>query len=281
MKARQRWIGLLLCYMLIVLLWTAVRLRPTHASSEPELLRDTSSGPIAFISTRDDNREIPGDVSPASSDTLLIRSFPIGLNAYVVPKDVAEGMLGTVKMTAEEYFVGQTPVEVDLEPGEYRVTVELDESFKFRQDSEVSILYVLAGAGEMAPIAKIYALDKRSDEKAYITALFWPEEMALAEYVTSLPEEQLFPLNDETFFRESFAAYGIPDQDWPFLLAMLSQTGKAVWYSPDSAQRVLLYFTAPGNIVAEPSLPSSPASDEVTPSTAELEAELFSRRKRP
>jgi WD40 repeat protein len=198
----------------------------------------------------------PNDVASSSNETLVIRSFPVGLKAYVVPKNVAEGMLGTVELTAEEYFVGRTPVELDLEPGEYRVTVELDESINFRQDGEVSVLYVLTDVGEMAPIAKIYALDKLPDKQAYITALFWPEEMPLAEFVTSLPKEQLFPLVDEAFFVESFADYGIPSQDSPFLLAMLSQTGKAIWYSSDSSRHVFVYFTAPDSISMVPPPPS-------------------------
>ena len=33
------------------------------------------------------------NVTSASSETLVIRSFPVRLKAYVVPKNVAEGML--------------------------------------------------------------------------------------------------------------------------------------------------------------------------------------------
>jgi WD40 repeat protein len=263
----------------IIALWVAGP--PTSSVAQVNAPRVTNTSAQSPLSVHTPKAAAPGNVPSASSETLVIRSFPVGLNAYVVPKDVAEGMLGTVKMTAEEYFVGRTPVELDLEPGEYRVTVELDESFKFRRDGEVNILYVLTDAGEMAPIAKIYALDKRPDQQAYITALFWPEEMSLAEFVSSLPEEQLFPVVDEAGFLERFADYGIPSQDWPLLLAMLSQTGKVIWYSPDSSQYVFIYFTSPDTIVFQPLPPSSSTSVEVTPTTAGLAAELVYSSQTP
>ena len=62
----------------------------------------------------------------ATSDpgTLVVRSFPPGAETYVVPKKVAEGMLGTVALASDEYFVGYTPVETELDPGEHHVTIK-------------------------------------------------------------------------------------------------------------------------------------------------------------
>jgi WD40 repeat protein len=195
---------------------------------------------------------VPGEAGSSSSDTLVIRSFPAGLDAYVVPKSVAESIVGTVKMTAEEYFVGRTPVEIDLEPGEYRVAVKLEESFEFRYDGDVNIIFVLTDSGEMAPTAKIYALDKPPDKQAYITALFWPKDMPLEEYVASLPDEELFNISDQQFFETQFQEHAIPPEDWPYLLLMLRRTGKLVWYSPDSSEYLLIYFAEPITVIVEP-----------------------------
>jgi len=159
-----------------------------------------------------------------NGDTLLIRSFPAGLPVFVVPADLANGAMGDIYVTSPNYLRGNTPLEIPVEPGEYRVTItHYDQPADFREDGEVSIMYVL-GIGDdgqtvsaVTPGGKSYAVTKNAGQPAIVTALFWPKDQSLRDFVASLPQEELFDIGDEQFYVRKFQDNGIPHEDWPDL----------------------------------------------------------------
>ncbi len=181
-------------------------------------------------------------------DTLVVRSFPPGAETYVVPKKVAEGMLSTVALTSDEYFVGYTPVETELEPGEYRVTIK-HEPAHFRRDGEDDIIFQLVNVEDqenlgVTPIAKVYAITKSADHQAIVTALLWPEGQSLAEFVETLPDDELFTISEEDF-EAMLQTHKVPKEDWEHLLTMLRRTGKAAWHGEDPSDYLFIYFGEP------------------------------------
>ena len=188
----------------------------------------------------------------ASLETLVVRSYPSGLKTYVVPKSkLSGGDLDTIYLTAKEYLVGQTPVEVKLEPGEYRVTItNFDAPIDFREDGEVSKIFVLDLDGNNVASMKLggktYAVTKRAGRQAFVSALFWPKDQPLGDFVKGLPADEMFPAAEQSF-EPIFQNYQVPTKDRGYLLSMLRRTGKAVWYGTGPSQHLFIYFieTAP------------------------------------
>jgi WD40 repeat protein len=185
------------------------------------------------------------------SNRLFVLSVPVNQKVFVVPKAVVEGFMGEVKLTSSDYFVGNTPLEVDLQPGDYYVTVQLIEPFDFRQDTETARLDVLMPQG-LVPSAKVYTLEKRADHAAIVTALFWPSGQTLAEFVDTLPDQERFDLINEQSFETVFDELGIPPEDWGPLKTMLRRTGKANWFSLDGTGHAYVYFAEPDLIASGP-----------------------------
>jgi len=180
-----------------------------------------------------------------AADTLIVRSFPPDQKVYVVPEKAAQGMVGSANLTAEEYFVGHTPLEVSIEPGTYRVTIE-HEPAHLLNDGESEIIFLFteeSDEGRFTPKAKIYDITKTSDNQAIVTALIWPEEQSAEEFVATLPEEELFEVSRESF-EPVLHRHHIPREDWDLLLTMLRRTGKAVWYGKDRSDHLFIYFVA-------------------------------------
>jgi hypothetical protein len=186
-------------------------------------------------------------VSAATLDTLLICSYPPGLKAYVMPKsDLPGGPEDTAILTAQEHFVGTTPSEVKLEPGNYMVTIaDLDHPMDFREDGEDNQLVVEASDGQGGQTSKLagkeYNITKRAGRQALVTALFWPQNQSLEDFVRALPDVVEFPVYKETF-EADFQKYSVPAADWPLLLSVIQRTGKAVWHGADRSQYLYLYF---------------------------------------
>lgn len=180
--------------------------------------------------------------------TLVVRSFPPGAETYVVPKKAAEGMMGTAMLTSDEHFVGYTPVETELGPGEYCVTVK-HEPARFRPDGEDDIIFQLTNVEDqenlgVIPIAKVYTITKSADHQAIVTALLWPEEQSLAEFVETLPDDELFTISEEDF-EAMLQTHKVPKEDWEHLLTMLRRTGKAAWHGEDLSDYLFIYFGEP------------------------------------
>lgn len=184
-------------------------------------------------------------------DTLIVRSFPPDQKVYVVPEKAAQGMVGSANLTAEEYFVGHTPLEVSIEPGTYRVTID-HEPAHLLNDRESEIIFLFTEESDenrFTPKAKIYDITKLPDHQAIVTALIWPEEQSAEEFVATLPEEELFEVSMESF-EPVLQRHHIPREDWDLLLTMLRRTGKAVWYGQDRSDHLFIYFVAPDRMDA-------------------------------
>jgi WD40 repeat protein/uncharacterized protein YraI len=228
--------------------------------------------------------------SPGGDDTLLVRSFPPGLEVYVVPADKAVGSFGESYTTHPDYLAGNTPLEIALDPGDYWVTVsKMDDPIDFRADGEDNTVFAidLDAQGQVTgteTVGKSYLITKKVGHQAIVTALFWPKDQALVDFVASLPEENVLSFTDEggiweNFLTEIFQTHNIPPDDQPYLVQMLSKTGKAVWYSPDSSQHLYVYFNEPTQVVVDPNVPlpsgiNLPAAED-TPPVAAPQPEVF------
>jgi hypothetical protein len=198
-----------------------------------------------------------------SGDTLVVRSFPKGQKTYVVPKGLAQGPGGVMYLTSEDYYVGKTPLQVKLDPGEYKVVVQLEDPFDFRNDGEESQVRTLGevvgqnAAGEdvygVIPTAKVYAVDKQPGRPVIVTALFWPVDQSLNAFVDTLPQDTLFEVKDTQRVEAAFKEHMVPPEDREFLLLMLRQTGKAIWHAPDAKDHLYIYFATPDQLVVESS----------------------------
>ncbi len=164
-------------------------------------------------------------------------------------------------MTHPDYLVGTTPLEIELEPDDYWVTVsKMDDPIDFRADGETNTI-VRAYVSEQGQItgtitaAKSYLITIMPGHQTIVTALFWPKDQTLADFVATLPEETLFPVIDTQFLAETFAVHGIPTEAQPLLQSMLSRTGKLAWYSPDGTQHLYIYFSEPDQVLVDPHIP--------------------------
>ena len=189
----------------------------------------------------------------SSPDVLIIHSYPPGLKAYVVPKSrLTGGDLDSIYLTSKDYWVGYTPVETKLEPGEYRVTItNFDTPIDFREDGEVSKTFSLKLDGNkitaMEPAGKTYAVTKRAGHTALLTAIFWDKGQSLEEFVKTLPGDEPFKVSQQDF-EKILQQHKVPPKDWTSLLSMFRRTGKAVWYDADPAHYLLVYFVEPDQI---------------------------------
>jgi hypothetical protein len=149
-------------------------------------------------------------------DTLVVRSYPPGYKVYVVPaRDLSGFSMDVIKLTRKEYLVGQTPLDVTLEPGDYTVTVgDPDHPADFRTNSgEDSIIKVFNAKGEATSIGQTYKLIKKAGDRVLLTALFWRKDQTLTDFVNGLTGPDEFPAELEAFE--------------PIL------RGKAVWYGAE------------------------------------------------
>jgi len=181
--------------------------------------------------------------STLDPDTLLVYSFPTNVEVFVTPKEKLTGSgIDVIYLTSKDYLAGRTPLEIELEPGEYRVTVNNpDDPIDFRPDNEASVIQTLTENG-LEWTGKSYAVTKRAEHAAIVSAPFWPAGQSLEEFVASLPDEILFDIPDAAEFERILRDHDVPEGDWESLAAMLQRTGKAVWHGQDRADDVVVYL---------------------------------------
>jgi hypothetical protein len=219
-ERRSHGASLLALVVLVVASLACLKTEPTDEPGASEAT--TGTAPTETVSR--EKESTPESPTSDHSDVLVVRSFPPGHQAYVVPERQAETMPGD---PYPEYLVGETPVEVVLEPGTYHVYVK-HERARFMDDGmDNQVFAMIEGDGSgWVPTAKIYHVTKESGHQAIVTALLWPQGQSVEEFIASLPEE-----------------------DWNPLLSMLCRTGKALWYGEDPlADYLFIYVVEPGRI---------------------------------
>jgi hypothetical protein len=241
-ERRSHGASLLALVVLVVASLACLKTEPTDEPGASEAT--TGTAPTETVSR--EKESTPESPTSDHSDVLVVRSFPSGHQAYVVPERQAETMPGD---PYPEYLVGETPVEVVLEPGTYHVYVK-HERARFMDDGmDNQVFAMIEGDGSgWVPTAKIYHVTKESGHQAIVTALLWPQGQSVEEFIASLPEEELFEfsLEDIATFVEM---HHIPEEDWNPLLSMLCRTGKALWYGEDPlADYLFIYVVEPGRI---------------------------------
>jgi hypothetical protein len=236
-----RWLTLTVAVLILGLACTCPALTEP-ANMEPSPETETATTQIAPTPT---SKPTP---TPAP-DTLIVRSFPPGKKVYVVPEKATQGILGSANLTAEEYFVGHTPLEVSIESGTYRVTIEHEPAANLLDDGTDNILFQMTEGDENGwlQMAKVYDVTKAPDHQAIVTALIWPKEQSAEEFIATLPEQELFEVSMESF-EPVLQRHHIPREDWDTLLTMICRTGKAVWYGKDHSDHLFIYFVAPDKI---------------------------------
>ena len=182
------------------------------------------------------------------TDTLIVRSHPTGLKTYIIPlKEFSPYGWDSPKNLA-----GETPVEITLKPGEYRVFITNYDvpgyssreagGLKFLNDGEID---VRCAARNWVCGGKLYSIIKHHSpgKKAMLTALFYPEDQSLEDFIKTLPHEDLFDLADSrSGYEKIFHRHKIPSKDWDLLLTMLRKTGKTIWYNLDRSDYMYLWF---------------------------------------
>src|SRR5690606_36078015 len=139
-----------------------------------------------------------------------------------------------------------------------------DHPFEFWEDGETNIMFVLGldeddqTVSTLTPAGKSYTVTKDAGLQTIVTALFWPKDQSLEDFVATLPDEHLFEIGDEAFYQGKFQDHQIPPEDWPALLLMLRRTGKLIWYSPDASEHLFIYFVGPGRVIVSPELSLAP-----------------------
>lgn len=199
------------------------------------------------------SKDVPGDKSAETGSDpacVYISSFPSGLKTYIVPQDVADGPMGELKLRADGYLAGTTPVSLKLEPGKYSVTVETDPHYFF-DDGEDSKLFVLKD-DQMYPFCKTYNIKKEAGKASLVTALFRKKDQTLQDFMKILPAEESFKVKDTGFFHQVFREHSIPETHWEILISMLRRSGKLAWHGDTGEQFLFAYYTQPGLLAVRP-----------------------------
>lgn len=183
---------------------------------------------------------------------VYITSYPSGLKVYIVPQKVANGDLGQLKLRAEEYLAGITPISQKLDPGKYSINVEADPHVFF-DDGEDSKLFIEKD-DRMFPFCKTYDIEKEEGTASLVTALFREKDQSLSDFVKLLPKEKIFEVSDLDFFHQVFKEHSVPADDWDLLMDMLRRTGKLAWHGETKDQFLFAYYTQPGLLAVKPLL---------------------------
>jgi hypothetical protein len=189
--------------------------------------------------------------------TLSIYSFPAGQEVFVVPKAVVEDIMGVTKLTDSKYRVGQTPVSVDVAPGDYYVTVKHAPG-DFLNDGADQVTQQLgqdaAGQATFTEVAREYKVTKDQNRPAIVTSLLRSKEQSLADFAAGLPKEELFRVPDVQGLADIFEQHNVPQEDWPALRSLLAGTGKAAWHGAQKTQYLYMYIRqlAPAELVVDP-----------------------------
>ena len=207
--------------------------------------------------------KVVGQRTPTSG-SVVVRSLPPGMAVYAVPRSVAASEIGEIKLNDKQYRVGTTPIEINLEPGDYEINVAPPAAMKDPPlpDGQEDNIFVLDGA-ELSFKSRIYGTTIVTGHQQLVTSLLRTGEEPLSAYVKSLPGGDLFPRGDETAATRIFADHQVPQQDWPDLLAMLRKTGKAVWPAAKGSPPLVVTYgelqpTLTLVVASEPKAPAAP-----------------------
>jgi len=257
---------------------------PPAATPFPEDLANARREPSSPAASTNSIQQMFTDPDLQSfRKSLYILSVPSGLQVYVAPanKLPSDTTSAGVTLMGKRFFLGRTPLRVELEPGQYKVAVQGDKNVSIipRYDGEMSRMQALVAKNTFMFPAKLYAIEKKADRAGLVVSLLWPEKVPLWEFVNLIPDDDLFNCSlslDWYGFRETFVKHDIPESDWEHLMSMLCRTGKAVWYNDNIKDTkmvrprdyLILEFVALGddrkpNVVAE-----RPASELLQPTRA-------------
>lgn len=233
--SKHHWVrlGLLAWLVLAILACTTTR----ENGSEPEVGNITEQPPQESGSDAGVSR---------GKGTLTVMSFPFdGLDVHILPEDVAFHAEDELALVTEDNLVGTTPLELELPFGVYRVVIMHPEMpIDCLPDDERSILEVATEQGSR-PVGRTYTANlSEEDDEVFVTSLCWSQSQTLAEFVSSLPDEELWEIDDAglgSHLEES----GVPSDDQPLLLEMFRKTGKMVWYSEDFTEHLFMWHWGP------------------------------------
>jgi len=248
----------LIALALIVLSCAATKTKMTEPAATLAAGQSTSAAPGAsVIETSTPAQDSAGRateevITLGTADTLLVRSFPSGLSTYLIPQSKLDAIRDPLfEYTSDEYLVGQTPLELTLAPGEYAVSVAAEPPGYYRDDGESGqIIQVSLEEDDQVAYrisAKVYAIEKQAGHQMLVTALFWPEDQSLVEFVDALPGPDEFEHLTLETLQPILKQYGVPPKEWSLLQTMLGKTGKAVWYGDTPEQTLVITWseTAP------------------------------------
>jgi WD40 repeat protein len=236
--SKHHWmrLGLLAWLVLAILACTTTG----ESSSEPEVGNITEQPP----------QELGSDEGVSRGKGILtVMSFPFdGLDVHILPEDVAFDAEDQLALVTEDNLVGTTPLEMELPFGAYRVVVMHPEMpIDCLPDGERSILEVATEQGSR-PVGRTYTASlNEEDDEVFVTSLFWSQSRTLAEFVSSLPDEELWEIDDGEMghFTENFRYNAVPPEDQLLLLEMFRKTGKMVWYSEDFTEHLFMWRWGP------------------------------------
>ncbi len=175
------------------------------------------------------------------------------MDAFVVPKRELMGNgMDVVTVARKEYRVGITPLDVNLAPGEYAVTVKCKPT-DFREDGEAFAIQELKSDGSgFELVGKAYYVTVVTGHKYLVSALFWPKSQSLEAFARTLPKDQLVPRIQMEALQRDFKSHAVPEQDWANLLLMFRTMGKAAWHGKDKSECLFVQCTElePKTVVA-------------------------------
>jgi hypothetical protein len=183
-------------------------------------------------------------LSNSSERDVTIISVPSGLRVHVISESKLTGEnVDVVQLTSQETYVGVTPLTISLDPGEYSVAITGEEvPGDFRNDGESQVIEVLRDGGFVRN-GKVYTLEKRANQRAFVTALFWSKQETLINFMERMPKDKKFKIRGIEKMITDFKEYNIPENHHELLLQMLERTGKAIWLEEERDRRFLVYFT--------------------------------------
>jgi len=183
--------------------------------------------------------------------TLWVSSIPLGGKVYVAPQGSLEAGYPGPPIPDESYFIGTTPLEIEMAPGEYDVAVKIEtaEDREFAADGAAVTLTVRDGAENIIERGRIYEIVKEPDEQETVIALFQVADEPYSALLDTMPAgEWLFDFKDEVLTRE-LTKQGVPEAEIPTVLEILHRGGKIVL--EDTGLTVVIEMMAEGFSVSE------------------------------
>jgi hypothetical protein len=185
--------------------------------------------------------------APAGSITVL--SFPTAQDVYIVPKGhVNPG--DSSRFTRQEYFAGRTPLQVARPAVNYYVVVKQSPGDSYETDGEINRLYLFPDKNDLSKMftdAKVYSIVHDDNKRSFVSSLIWPGSMSPADFMKTLPSEELLVIPDEDLARIKavFKKNGVSEPDWEGLFTLLRKTGRTAWHG-ENYKNLSAYYSALG-----------------------------------